>query len=58
VTAAYLGHEWAIDFQADHLEDGTGFKIASIFDEHTRQVLDDNVDFPAPGKTFSTSSNG
>ena len=35
---------WAIDFQADHLEDGTRFKIASILDEHTRRIVDDNVD--------------
>lgn len=44
VKAAYPHHVWAIDFQADHLEDGTGFKIASIIDEHTRLVLDDTVD--------------
>jgi hypothetical protein len=41
---------WAIDFQADHLEDGTGFKIASIIDEHTRQVLDDTVDVSITGE--------
>jgi len=41
---------WAIDFQADHLEDGTGFKIASIIDEHTRQILDDTVDVSITGE--------
>jgi len=43
-SAQYRNHVWAIDFQADHLEDGTGFKIASIIDEHTRVILDDTVD--------------
>jgi transposase InsO family protein len=50
VKAAYRGHVWAIDFQADHLEDGTGLKIASIIDEHTRQVLDDTVDVSITGE--------
>jgi putative transposase len=50
VKAAYAHHVWAIDFQADHLEDGTGFKIASIIDEHTRQVLDDTVDVSITGE--------
>jgi transposase InsO family protein len=49
-AALYPGHVWAIDFQADHLEDGTGFKIASIIDEHTRQVLDDTVDVSITGE--------
>lgn len=29
-----------MDFQNDHLEDSSGFKIASILDEHTRLILD------------------
>lgn len=37
---------WAIDLPADHLEDGTGFTIASVLDEHTRLVLDYTVDVP------------
>jgi len=49
-AALYPGHVWAIDFQADHLEDDTGFKIASIIDEHTRQVLDDTVDVSITGE--------
>ena len=44
VSLQYRNHVWAIDFQADHLEGGTGFEIASIVDEHTRVVLDDTVD--------------
>jgi len=43
-AALYPHHVWAIHFQAGHLEDGTGFKVASIIDEHTRLVLDDTVD--------------
>lgn len=50
VSAAYRNHVWAIDFQADHLEDGTGFKIASILDEHTRRILDDTVDVSITGE--------
>ena len=50
VTAAYAHHVWAIDFQADHLEDGTGFKTASIIHEHTREVLDDTVDVAITGE--------
>ena len=50
VTAAYPHHVWAINFQADHLEDGTGFKIASIIDEHTRLILDDTVDVSITGE--------
>ncbi len=49
-AALYPHHVWAIDFQADHLEDGTGFKIASIIDEHTRQILDDTVDVSITGE--------
>ncbi len=49
-SAQYRNHVWAIDFQADHLEDGTGFKIASIIDEHTRLVLDDTVDVSITGE--------
>ena len=44
VSAQYRNHVWAIDFQADHLDYGTGFTIASVIDEHTRLVLDDTVD--------------
>ena len=50
MTAAYPHHVWAIDFQADHLEGGTGFNIASIIDEHTRLVLDDTVDVSITGE--------
>jgi len=50
VKAAYPHHVWAIDFQADHLEDGTGFKIASIIDEHTRVAPDDTVDVSITGE--------
>jgi len=50
LSAQYRNHVWAIDFQADHLEDGTGFKIVSIIDEHTRQVLDDTVDVSITGE--------
>ena len=50
VAAQYRHHVWAIDFQADHLEDGTGCKIASILDEHTRLVLDDTVDVSITGE--------
>lgn len=49
-SAQYRNHVWAIDFQADHLEDGTGFKIASIIDEHTRVILDDTVDVSITGE--------
>ena len=41
---------WAIDFQAEHLEDGTGFKIASIIYEHTCVILDDTVDVSITGE--------
>lgn len=44
VSTQYRNHVWAIDFQADHLEDGTGFRIASIIDQHTRVIPDDTVD--------------
>ena len=50
LSAQYRNHVWAIDFQADHLEDGTGFKIASIIDEHTRVILDDTVDVSITGE--------
>ncbi len=50
VSAQYRIHVWAIEFQADHLEDCTGFKIASIIDEHTRVVLDDTVDVSISGE--------
>jgi transposase InsO family protein len=50
VVAAYRNHVWAIDFQNDHLDDGTGFKMASILDEHTRLVLDDTVDTSITGE--------
>lgn len=50
VAAGYPHHVWAIDFQADHLEGGTGFKIGSIIDEHTRLVLDDTVDVSITGE--------
>lgn len=53
VTAAYRNHVWAIDFQHDHLEDGTGFKIASILDEHTRVILDDTVDTSITGEDLA-----
>lgn len=49
VSAAYRNHVWAINFQVDHLEDGTGFKIASTLDEHTRRILDDTVDVSITG---------
>ncbi len=49
-AALYPRHVWAIDFQADHLEDGSGFKIASILDEQTRMVLDDTVDVSITGE--------
>lgn len=39
-----------MDFQNDHLEDGSGFKIASILDEHTRLTLDDTVDTSITGE--------
>jgi len=42
-SAQYRNHVSAIDLQANHLKDGTGFKIASIIDEHTRVILDDTV---------------
>jgi len=54
VQAAYPNHVWAIDFQHDHLEDGTGFKIASIIDEHTRMCLDDTVDVSITGDDLVT----
>lgn len=44
VKAAYRNHVWAIDFQNDPREDGSGFKMDAILDEHTRLVLDDTVD--------------
>lgn len=46
-VAAYLNHVWAIDFQKDHPEDVSGFKMASILDEQTRLVLDDTIDAPS-----------
>lgn len=49
VIAAYRNHVWAIDFQHDHLEDGSGFKIASNLDEHTRLILDDTIDTSITG---------
>ena len=53
VMAEYRNHVWAIDFQHDHLEDGTGFKIASILDEHTRMILDDTVDTSITGEDLT-----
>jgi putative transposase len=50
VNVAYAHHVWAIDFQADHLEHGIGFKIASIIDEHTQMVLDDTMDVSITGE--------
>lgn len=50
VAAAYPNHVWAMDFQNDHLEDGSGFKIASILDEHTRVILDDTADTSITGE--------
>ena len=50
VSAQYRNHVFAIDFQADDLEEGTGFKIASIIDEHTRVILDDTVDVSITGE--------
>lgn len=50
VAAAWRNHVWAIDFQNDHLEDGSGFKMASVIDEHTRLVLDDTVDTSITGE--------
>ena len=44
VSAQYRNHLSAINFQADHLEDGTGFKVASIIDENTRVILNETVD--------------
>jgi hypothetical protein len=44
---------WAIDFQHDHLEDGTGLEIASILDEHTRLILDDTVDSSITGEDLA-----
>ena len=52
VSAQCRNHVWAIDFQADHLEDGTGFKIASIIDEHTRVILDGTVDVSITGEVL------
>jgi len=39
-----------IDFQADNLEEGTVFKIASIIDKHTRVILDDTVNVSITGE--------
>lgn len=50
VGAQYRNHVWAIDFQADHLEEGTGFKVASSIDEQTRVILDDSVDVSTTGE--------
>lgn len=50
ISAQYRNHGWAIDFQADHLEDGTVFKIAFIIDEHTSVILDDTVDVSISGE--------
>ena len=48
----YRNHVWVIDFQHDHLQDGSGFNIASILDEHTSVILDDTDD------TVDTSITG
>ncbi len=40
VKAAYPHHVWAIDFQADHLDDGIGFTIArTIGEERIRRIV-------------------
>lgn len=55
VTAAYRNHVCVIDFQHDHLQDGSGFNIASILDEHTRVILDDTVDTSITGEDLAAN---
>ena len=39
-----------IDFKADQLEAGIGFKIASMIDKNTRLILDDTVGLSITGE--------
>lgn len=52
VFQAYIDtpiHTWSMDFMADQLADGPGFRALNVLDDFNREGLSIEVDFPTCG---------
>lgn len=52
-----INQVWSMDFMHDQLQDGRGFRLFNVIDDHNREVLGMEVDFSLPSERVTRALN-